>query len=402
MENTLNSEPPKKKNWLWPILIIIVILIACGVFLFVRKDSDKSETANSVSGSKSVEISAKVLANKFGWLGGDSDDDGAGIVEDGGAWVRPHPGPFLWDSMQYKETAEIDFSIADATVANYSKNSVAVLATIFPFATWDQAKRANATDCQVKTDDEFLRSNDKKGRGFYLPQFRCNPNDWVAYKNWVTKTVERYDGDGVDDMPGLTIPIKYWEVMNEPDLNYGNDNPPPDSGSSLNFYMQGPDEYEDLLIKTNEAIKAADTEAKVLIAGAVGADPRMLNFYRQVLTNPATLTAFDIGNVHCISNDRQTHDFNVNAYKQMLAGAGVPPKSIWVTEAEAMYGSAAEENYQNTTTSTKNAISAGAEKIFFTRNQFDDFRTDMSTKGSSGNAYPSAEKFRELIESLSS
>jgi len=367
----------------------------------LQKDNDKNKTADLEADAKPVELSAKILANKFGWLGGGEDDDGAGIVDDGGAWVRPHPGPFLWDAMQYKAGAEIDFSQTDETVKNYSKNNLGILATIFPFATWDQANRANASDCQVETNDEFLRVNDKKGRGAYLPQFRCNPNDWVAYQEWVTKMVERYDGDGVDDMPSLTIPIKYWEVMNEPDLNYGNDNPPPDSGSSLNFYMQGPDEYGDLLIKTSKAIKTADSEAKILIAGAAGGDTRMLNFYRRVFTNAETLTAFDISNVHCISNDRQTHDFNVGAYKKMLTDAGVPPKTIWVTEAEAMYGSAAEENYQNTTTSTKNAIAAGAERIFFTRNQFDDFRTDMSVKTDSGGAYPSSEKYRELIESFS-
>ncbi|MCI4626498.1 MAG: hypothetical protein L3V56_11125 [Candidatus Magnetoovum sp. WYHC-5] len=39
------------------------------------------------------------------------------------------------------------------------------------------------------------------------------------YVKFVQKTVERYDGDGVDDMPGLKNPVKYWQVENEPTFN---------------------------------------------------------------------------------------------------------------------------------------------------------------------------------------
>ena len=30
--------------------------------------------------------------------------------------------------------------------------------------------------------------------------------------------VERYDGDGLDDMPGFEYPIRHWEIGNEPDV----------------------------------------------------------------------------------------------------------------------------------------------------------------------------------------
>ena len=39
------------------------------------------------------------------------------------------------------------------------------------------------------------------------------------YKNFLIKLVDRYDGDGLNDMPGLTKPIKYWDVMNEPEFD---------------------------------------------------------------------------------------------------------------------------------------------------------------------------------------
>ncbi|MFC1984334.1 hypothetical protein ACFLVO_04945 [Chloroflexota bacterium] len=33
--------------------------------------------------------------------------------------------------------------------------------------------------------------------------------------------MERYDGDGNEDMPGLKVGIKYWEVSNEPTMQEG-------------------------------------------------------------------------------------------------------------------------------------------------------------------------------------
>ncbi|MFY7998387.1 MAG: hypothetical protein ACOVSW_07285, partial [Candidatus Kapaibacteriota bacterium] len=40
--------------------------------------------------------------------------------------------------------------------------------------------------------------------------------------------MERYDGDGIDDMPSLKTPITSWEFSNEPDGScggYGEDKP---------------------------------------------------------------------------------------------------------------------------------------------------------------------------------
>lgn len=401
VQNVQGQPAPKKsKVWLW-VLIIIVILGIIGYFgvVFLKKNNKTTKT-ESVSNGEKIPIPQKVLDNKFGWLGGGAEDTGDAISESGGAWVRPHPGAFVWDMMQKEKDSKIDFSLADQEVQNYQKNNLGILATIWPFADWDQKNLANVADCKVASNDEFLPKNDKKGRGSYLPQYRCNPNDWTAYQKFVQAIVERYDGDGVDDMPGLKMPIKYWEVMNEPDLQYEN-NLPLSETSSLNFYKQGPLDYGELLKKTYSPIKSADPEAKVLIAGAAGGSDQFLGFYNLLFMRMADVpNYFDIGNVHCISNDQETYDFNVTVYKKMLASAGITAKLIWVTEAEAMYGQTGEENYQNTKKSTEGAIAAGAQRIFFTRYNFDDFRTDMSKKTEAG-SYPSAKKYKELIESFS-
>lgn len=400
-QSSINQEP-KTKNKFKIIWIVIGVIILLGIVLILLRGNEdswiKDKNGNYVKHgnlqSEAPDSSNNKLNDKFGFLGGGSDDTGEGTIATGAGWVRPHPGGFVWDSMQAGENEEFNFKTTDEEVNNMQKNNLNILATIWGFANWDQKNLANAKDCKVSPNDEFLLKNDKKGRGHYLPEYRCNPNDWESHNKWVQAIVERYDGDGISDMAGLTKPIKYWEVMNEPDLNYG-DNLPKGMSDRLNFYKQGPNEYAELLIETNSAIKKADANAQVLIAGAAGSDERMLDFYENVLAVSGAKDAFDIGNVHCISNDQLTHDFNVTAYKNMLETAGIE-KLIWVTEAEAMYGKTAPENFTSTQISTKGAISAGAQKIFYTRYDFDDFRTDMSQKTKAGD-YPSQEKYQEIF-----
>jgi len=368
------------------IIISALIIVLFGLFWIYSNGASKNTSVenkvkdNGVSAenkilSSAVAIPEKVLSNRFGFLGG-QEEENPFVGDVGGAWVRPHPGPFLWDSMQKDKNGKTDFSKTDKIVGHQQSQNYGTLATIWPFAEWDQKMRDGSDLCAVSNKDEFLSQNDKKGRGDYLPLHRCNPTNWEDYKKWVYSMVERYDGDGIDDMPNLKIPIKYWEVMNEPDLSYGNNAPDKDR---LTFYKEGPKEYAKLLIQTAEAIRSADQDAKILIAGAAGADKQFLDFYRESLSVNGTKDAFDIGNVHCISNDQGTSDFNVGAYKKMLAEFKIS-KPIWVTEAESFNGKTAEENYELTKKSTMGAISAGAEKIFYTRYNFNDFRTDMSQK----------------------
>lgn len=82
---------------------------------------------------------------------------------------------------------------------------------------------------------------------------RCLTNSWVPvnitqYEAFVKAVVERYDGDGYDDMRNLNNPIKYWQVGNEP-------------------YESIRANFSTLQRITYGAIKAADPNATVLIGG---------------------------------------------------------------------------------------------------------------------------------------
>ena len=41
------------------------------------------------------------------------------------------------------------------------------------------------------------------------------PEHLEDYRRWVRALFERYDGDGVDDMPGLVAPVRHWVLGGE-------------------------------------------------------------------------------------------------------------------------------------------------------------------------------------------
>ncbi len=341
--------------------VSVIFALVLGLFIFQNTDAK----------TKKKSLPKAITKSKFGFLSAGSNDTKS-IKNYGARWVRPHPGPFLWDSAQSSAAADYDFSGTDEIVKKYSKKKIGILATLWPFAEWDQENNPHYADCAVSENDEFLRGNrDKEGKtetGSYLPRHRCKPDDWDAYEDWVKAVVERYDGDGRNDMPKLKYPVKYWEAMNEPDL---------DGSDTLDFWKGDEDDYAELLEHTYDAVKEADSSAQVLIAGAAGGGDRFLDFYREVFESSEARNSFDIANVHCISNDSYS-SFNVEPYKNMLAEFSLDGKPIWVTEAEAIISDSATTNYNQTYDSVKRALALGAQKIFFTRYGFPD--TDKQTK----------------------
>lgn len=78
------------------------------------------------------------------------------------------------------------------------------------------------------------------------------PKDMNAYVKFVEALVERYDADGINDMPGLKFPVKYWLIEQEPFM-------------SLTWRGSGED-YAVLLDAAYGAVKRADGSAKVICA----------------------------------------------------------------------------------------------------------------------------------------
>ncbi len=77
-----------------------------------------------------------------------------------------------------------------------------------------------------------------------------------AYEAWLRAMVDRYDGDGSNDMPGLKTRVAAWEIGNEHD-----------GGCQGN--LDDPELYVDLLATTYEIIKDEDPGSLVINGGAI-------------------------------------------------------------------------------------------------------------------------------------
>lgn len=344
----------------WAVTIIFAIILAVILIFFIingslEKSGEYRERANQKIKNETgignetiptetakLEISSEIEKNCIGFLVGSAEEI-ATVKKINAGWTRPHPGPFAWGFIE-KSRGNFNFEQTDSYVKQAQENNIAILATTWPFADWDQQCKSN---CDVSTQDIFY-PREKLGISEGIPAKRCKPCNMQDYKNFLKKLVERYDGDGIEDMPGLKIPIKYYEILNEPEMK----------GNDMTFFKGNEQDYVEILKASYEAVKETCPDCKVVQAGAAGTEQMMLDFWGKIFSLNAG-NYFDIANIHYINNgDKST--LNVKDFKNLMQKYSIN-KPTWVTEAE--YGSPAEE----IKSSVEGALKAGAEKIFFTR-----------------------------------
>jgi hypothetical protein len=241
--------------------------------------------------------------SRFGFVGIGQDWDD--LTEMGFGWDRPHPGPANWNQIE-PTPGQYDIQRIDQYVNTAQSYGVQTLFTIWPFADWDQ--ETCHADLPV-IEDDFPD----------LAQRRGLPCDVDAYQTFVRGLVERYDGDGHNDMPGLLYPVKHWEVANEPEMN----EPP------LVFFQGTAADYVELLDMTAEAIGEADLQAVVVQGGAAGMTASMESFWQEVFGSGGA-DYFDVANVHSINGPE---DLWTNDWAALLAQYDVD-KPFWVTEVQ--------------------------------------------------------------------
>jgi hypothetical protein len=337
-----------KKRVLVLISLAIVLLILI-IFLSIRESDSFGENKKNLESEISSEliIPTSIENNCIGFVIG-SPEEIALISEIGGGWARPHPGPFAWEFIE-TEKGNFDFSMSDEYVTQAQENNIALLGTIWPFADWDQ-KVCHSVECEVSAQDIFY-PEEKMGWKTGIPASRCVPCNYEDYEEFIIELVERYDGDGIGDMPGLIIPIKYWEVLNEPEIG----------SEEMTFFKGTQEEYIQIFATTKEAIKEECSDCKVLHGGAAGVQEFMLNYWGEIFDN---LSNFDIANIHYIG-DSDLSTLNVKDFKQLLTEKGIS-KPIWITEAEY-------DSENEIALSVENALNAGASKIFFTQFEIGSF-----------------------------
>ena len=218
-------------------------------------------------------------------------------------WVRPHPGPFVWNNIE-KEEGVFSWDKADKYVTYAQNHNQKTIATIWPYSNWEQKS------CKRK-----------KGRspfGKKFSKYLSKPCSMENYKRFLLALVDRYDGDGQNDMPGLTKPIIYWEIMNEPEFRM--------------FFKGTEDEFVEIFNFSSKLIKSKQKDAVIIMAGAAGMFPESKKFWKSAL--PKIKDHFDIANMHHITppDGKCDKDFWVGEFSELLKSLNIN-KPIWVTEA---------------------------------------------------------------------
>ena len=218
-------------------------------------------------------------------------------------WVRPHPGPFVWNKIEKKQ-GEFSWQEADEYVVYAQNHNQIIIATIWPYSNWEQKS------CKRK-----------KGRspfGKHFAKYLSKPCSMDNYKTFLLALIDRYDGDGNNDMPGLTKPIIYWEIMNEPEYKM--------------FFKGNKEDFIEIFNFSSELIREKQKNSVIIMAGAAGMFPENKKYWKSVL--PKIKDNFDIANIHHISTPEGKCDkeFWVDEFSSLLKNLNIN-KPIWVTEA---------------------------------------------------------------------
>ncbi len=270
-------------------------------------------------------------------------------------WERPHPGPFIWDEIE-EEEGEYNWGETDEWILEAQANGFNTAPTIWPYADWDQET--------CHGDEELI-----KPLHFHdLPERRHKPCDEQKYKKFITTLIERYDGDGENDMQGLKYPVLVYEISNEPTMQ-GGDNE--HEGQDLYFFKGSVQDYVDTLKWSYEAIKETNSEVLVSPAGMAGTDGDVTKFWQEAIDLDADNYA-DLWSFHNIGQD---NEYLLADEAMEFFNKNNIDKPIWLPENEYRYEKERDGDLSQAASdmikSHCRAFSLGVDKIFLTSIQTD-------------------------------
>ncbi len=149
--------------------------------------------------------------------------------------AKPYCAHIAWGRMQPRVGGPIDFSALDRFVEGYQGAGFEELMICL------ESRNPWATRSRPAT----LRSKSPAPAAEHV----------AAYERWVGAIVERYDGDGVADLPGLRHPVRFYQV-----------------GSELARFGEPPEEYLVMLEHAYRAAHAASHDVVVAHAAFLAAD----------------------------------------------------------------------------------------------------------------------------------
>jgi len=109
--------------------IIILLLILNGLSGCTEQKNIKVDDYEIL-----IEYDSNTISSRFGFMHPDDFED---MTDLGVFWQRPHPGPFIWGTIE-TSPGIYNWERCDKEVKNSQKYGVNIVATIWPFADRDQ------------------------------------------------------------------------------------------------------------------------------------------------------------------------------------------------------------------------------------------------------------------------
>jgi hypothetical protein len=175
--------------------------------------------------------------------------DARHVEELGVSWLSLQPH-LIWMAIE-DEPGVYDWSALDREIRQLQSLGLDITMVFSPVINAFGEERQELTEIASSYPSimHFLRESDLSDMQLY-PHEETLPV-WIDF---VHAAVDRYDGDGTNDMPGLVFQVRNWHVIEE--------YPIPE--------IDDPTVYVALLQATYEAIKAEDPQAQVILAGLAG------------------------------------------------------------------------------------------------------------------------------------
>lgn len=164
------------------------------------------------------------------------------------SWISMQP-IVLWAAIE-KSPNQYDWSEIDSQVARIQNIGLDCTMVLMPMCASEAEKEEIRQKMGSSDFQGFLRSPQSATMKLY-PH---GQDEVTAWKNFVRTMVERYDGDGKNDFPGLRFPVRNWHFLEEYPMIWI-----PDAAT-----------YVDLLKETYAAVKGEDPQAKVILPGLAG------------------------------------------------------------------------------------------------------------------------------------
>ncbi len=306
--------------------LVLSLLAACiSVLLAFSQQNTESSRRQEISGTFTAEWPAHFGVVEAWSDYQESQNIGFEIVRRFIRWgrIEPQRGTFDWSWLDYD-------------VSMIHKYGFDILLILIPFADWDQ---------------DLCRP----GANLNGP-----PCDIEAYKAFVRAIVERYDGDGFSDMPGLARGIHFWEIFNEPALPAG-----------IEGYDVPVEAYLELLKATYPIIKERCPSCEALQGGEAGVTAETVNYIEKYLSLGAA-NYFDIANVHFIHATFFDETLFAEPFTGLLARHQIK-KPVWITEVQVQGGPGAADPFFTEEQAASEMVKAyvrafaiGIERIFYT------------------------------------